>query len=281
MSTVVMAILAVTVIGVICAVMLAVASKVMAVKTDEKAAELREALPGANCGACGYPGCDGYAAALAGGGVKTNLCIPGADAVAKQLSAILGVDFQNVEEKVAVVHCCGDWDATRDRIDYEGARTCAAAKLLGGKGACSYGCIGFGDCARACPYDAICMEKGIARVDNRKCTGCSLCVASCPNKIITVERDTMKTAVLCASRDKGAVARKNCTAGCIACKKCEKECPVQAIVVENNLAVIDYAKCIDCGRCAEVCPVKCIALRDFRGVNTYQMNAEPSAKQES
>jgi Na+-translocating ferredoxin:NAD+ oxidoreductase RNF subunit RnfB len=265
-----MAILAVTVIGIICAVMLAVASKVMAVKVDEKAAALREALPGANCGACGYPGCDGYAAALTGGGVKTNLCIPGGDAVAEQVSVILGVSFENVVEKVAVVHCIGDCDATKDRIDYEGITTCAAAKLLGGKGSCSYGCIGFGDCAAVCPYGAICIEKGIARVDTRKCTGCSMCVAACPNKIITVERDTIKTAVLCSNKDKGAVTRKKCTVGCIACKKCEKECPVQAIVIENNLSVIDYAKCTDCGHCAEVCPVKCISLSDYRGVNTYK-----------
>ena len=178
MSMIIIAILAVTVIGIICAVMLSVASKVMAVKTDERTAELREALPGANCGACGYPGCDGYAAALAEGDVKTNLCIPGADAVGMKLSAILGVEFEDVEEKVAVVHCRGDCDATRDRVDYEGAETCAAAKLLGGKGSCSYGCIGFGDCARACPNDAVCVEKGVARIDTRKCTGCGLCAAS-------------------------------------------------------------------------------------------------------
>jgi Na+-translocating ferredoxin:NAD+ oxidoreductase RNF subunit RnfB len=270
MSIIVMAILAVTIIGIICAVMLAVASKVMAVQVDARVIDLRAALPGANCGACGYPGCDGYAAALAEGGVKPNLCIPGADAVSKELSAILGVVFENVEEKTAVVHCGGDCDATHDRVDYEGAETCAAAKLFGGKGACAYGCMGFGDCASACPYGAICMEKGIARVDTRKCTGCGVCVAACPNKLITVQRDTIKTAVLCSSRDKGAVTRKNCAVGCIACKKCEQECPVQAIVVENSLAVIDYAKCNDCGRCAEVCPVKCIALRDFKGVNSYQ-----------
>lgn len=270
MSMIVLAILAVTLIGIICAVMLAVASKVMAVKTDERVIELRAALPGANCGACGYAGCDGYAAALNEGGVRTNLCIPGADTVAKELSTILGVTFESVEEKVAVVHCIGDCDATKDRVSYEGVKTCAAAKLLGGKGSCSYGCIGFGDCAVVCPEGAICIEKGIARVDTRKCTGCGLCVAACPNKIITTERDSIKTAVLCSNKDKGAVTRKKCTVGCIACKKCEKECPVQAIVVENNLSKIDYAVCTDCGHCAEVCPVKCIVLRDFRGVNSYK-----------
>ncbi len=249
--------------------MLAAASKLMAVKVDEHVVDLRAALPGANCGACGYPGCDGYAAALAEeSNVKTNLCIPGGDTVSKQLSAILGVAFENVAEKISVIHCGGDCDATHDRIDYQGIKTCAAAKLFGGKGLCAYGCIGYGDCAVVCQYGAICIENGIARVDTRKCTGCMMCVAACPNKIITVERDTIKTAILCSSLDKGAITRKKCTSGCIACKKCEKECPVQAIVVENNLAKIDYEKCTDCGRCAEVCPVRCISLRDYHRVNS-------------
>lgn len=268
MSLIVLAILSVTVIGIICAVMLAAASKVMAVKVDERVAELRAALPGANCGACGYAGCDGYAAALGEGGVNTNLCIPGADAVSHKISDILGVAFMDVVEEVAVIHCAGDCGATRDRVDYDGPRTCAAARLFGGKGACSYGCIGFGDCAAVCPNGAICVEKGIAHIDTRKCTGCGLCAAACPNRLITVERDTIKTAVLCSSRDKGPVTRKKCGVGCIACRKCEKECPVQAITVENNISVIDYNKCTDCGHCAEVCPVKCISLCSYSGINS-------------
>jgi Na+-translocating ferredoxin:NAD+ oxidoreductase RNF subunit RnfB len=270
-----MAILSVTVIGIICAVMLAAASKVMAVKVDERVAALREALPGANCGACGYAGCDGYAAALAGDtGIKSNLCVPGGDAVSHQLSGILGVDFEDVVEKVAVIHCAGDCDATRDRVVYQGINTCAAAKLFGGKGACSFGCMGFGDCATICPNGAICLEKGIARVNTRLCTGCGMCASVCPNKIISVESDTIKTAVLCSNKDKGAVVRKKCTTGCIACKKCEKECPVQAIVIENNLSKIDYDKCISCGKCAEVCPVHCISLCDYTGINTIKEEKE-------
>lgn len=269
MNTIVLAILAVTVIGIICAVMLAVASKVMAVKVDETVGRLREALPGANCGACGYAGCDGYATALGSGeGVKTNLCVPGADAVSKQLSEILGVAFENVVEKVSVIHCTGDYSVTSDKLDYQGIRTCAAVKLFGGKGACSYGCIGFGDCERICPEGAICIENGLAHVDTRKCTGCGLCAGACPNKIITLEADTIKTAILCSNKDKGAVVRKKCSRGCIACGKCARECPVQAIVIENNLARIDYSICTGCGHCAEICPVNCIANCDFRGIHT-------------
>jgi Na+-translocating ferredoxin:NAD+ oxidoreductase RNF subunit RnfB len=270
MSIIILAIVTVTVIGIICAVMLAAASKVMAVKVDERITELRAVLPGANCGACGYAGCDGYAAALAEGGVRTNLCIPGADAVSREISNILGVAFESVVEEVAVIHCAGDCDATQDRIVYDGVRTCSAARLLGGKGSCSYGCIGFGDCAAICPQGAICMEKGIAHVDTRLCTGCGLCASVCPNRIITVERDTIRTAVLCSSKDKGAITRNKCKVGCIACRKCEKECPAQAIVIENNLSKIDYAKCTDCGHCAEVCPVKSISLCEYHGLNTIK-----------
>jgi Na+-translocating ferredoxin:NAD+ oxidoreductase subunit B len=278
MNTIILAVVSVTVIGIICAVMLAVASKVMAVQVDARVVDLRAVLPGANCGACGYAGCDGYAAALASDmGVKTNLCIPGADTVSKKISDIMGVAFEDVVEKVSVIHCAGDCDATRDKIDYDGIRTCAAARLFGGKGTCSYGCIGFGDCAGVCPEGAICIEKGIARVNTRLCTGCGMCASVCPNKIITIESDTIKTAVYCSNKDKGAVTRKKCSKGCIACKRCEKECPVQAITVENNLAKIDYGKCISCGKCAEVCPVKCIVECNFCGVNTVRETEEATA----
>ncbi|MEL7609338.1 MAG: RnfABCDGE type electron transport complex subunit B [Bacillota bacterium] len=268
MDTIVLSVLTVTVIGILCAVMLAIASKVMAVKTDERLPEIRETLPGVNCGACGYPGCDGYAAALLTGSVKTNLCIPGGDAVAKKLSEKLGLAYEDVLEKVAVVHCCGDCSATKDKMDYQGIRTCSAAKLLyGGKGSCSFGCLGFGDCAHVCPTGAICMDDGIARVISRLCTGCGLCVSACPKGIISTIPDVARVAVTCSNTDKGAIVRPVCSRGCIACKRCEKECPVGAIVVENNLAVIDYGKCTGCGRCAEVCPVNCILFADFSGAN--------------
>jgi Na+-translocating ferredoxin:NAD+ oxidoreductase RNF subunit RnfB len=270
MSGIITAVVSVTAIGLLCAVMLAVASKVMAVKTDERAERIREKLPGANCGACGYPGCDGYAAALVdGNGVRTNLCIPGGDAVSREISEILGVAFEEVQEKVAVVHCCGDNTATRDRMNYEGINTCQACKLLyGGKGSCTYGCMGFGDCAAVCPEGAICIENGLARVDTRLCTGCGLCAAACPNGIITIEPDAIRQAVMCSNKEKGAVTRQQCSRGCIACKRCERECPAGAIVVTDNVAVIDYDKCTACGKCVQVCPVKCITEADFRGVNS-------------
>ncbi len=252
----------VTAIGAVCAIILVLASKFFAVDEDETVKKIRECLPGANCGACGYAGCDGYAAALAeNGGVKTNLCVPGADATARQIADILGVEFEDVVEKVAVIHCLGDCNHTSNKMDYVGIESCEAAKLMyGGRGKCVFGCIGFGDCAKVCPNDAICIENGIAHIDRRKCVGCGLCAKACPRGLIEIVDDVEKVFVTCNNSEKGAAVRVKCTNGCIGCKKCEKNCPEGAITVENNLAKIDYSKCSKCAKCAEGCPVGCIVV---------------------
>ena len=175
-------------IGLVCAVMLVLASKFFAVEEDETEKQIRECLPGANCGACGYAGCDGYAKALAADketkSLKANLCIPGGDAAAKEISAILGVEFEDVVEQVAVIHCYGDCEHTAHKMDYVGIRTCEAVKTMyGGDGKCTFGCIGLGDCVKVCPQEAICIENGMAHIDTRKCIGCGLCEAACPQHI--------------------------------------------------------------------------------------------------
>jgi Na+-translocating ferredoxin:NAD+ oxidoreductase subunit B len=269
MSEILFAIISVTVIGIICAVMLAVASKIMAVKEDERFPVVRECLPGANCGACGYAGCDGYAHALVEDNrVKTNLCVPGADAVSKKLSEILGVKFEDVVEEVAVIKCSGDCKVTSDKMDYHGIESCSAAKLLfGGRGNCTFGCIGFGDCAKVCPNNAICLENGIAHVNTHRCTGCGICASVCPNKIISVMPDIEKMLISCSNTNNGALTRKACSHGCIACRKCEKECPSDAILIVDNLARIDYDKCTNCGHCAEICVTGCITKGNFSGIH--------------
>lgn len=269
MNEILFAILSVTVVGIICAVVLSVASKIMAVKVDERFPAVRDCLPGANCGACGYAGCDGYAHALIeDDSVKTNLCVPGADSVSKKLSEVLGVAFEDVVEQVAVIKCKGDCKVTSEKMDYQGIESCKAAKLLfGGTGKCTFGCMGFGDCAKVCPQDAICIENGIAHVNTRLCIGCGMCVKECPNKLISVMADVEKMLVTCSNTEKGAITRKACSHGCIGCKKCERECPVGAITVVNNLSQIDYDKCTNCGHCAEVCPTGCIMKGDFTGVH--------------
>lgn len=259
MSNILIALLVVAVIGLIASVLLTLASHFLRVEEDQRAVELRACLPGVNCGACGYAGCDDYAKALAEGGVKTNLCIPGADQVAAEIAAILGVEAEDVAEQVAVVHCNGTCEATSKKAVYDGVQTCRGASMIyGGPDACPYGCLGCGDCAAACPVSAICVKDGIARIDRRVCIGCGMCVETCPKGIISLVPQLAKTAVLCSNKDKGAVARKVCTKACIGCKKCEKACPENAITVVNDLAVIDYAKCTGCGACVEGCPTHCL-----------------------
>lgn len=247
-------------IGAICGVTLAVASKVMAVEEDERFPIVRDCLPGANCGACGYAGCNEYTnALLSGEETRINLCIPGAESAARKLSEALDMPFQDVVEQVSVSCCRGCAEATSDKMLYQGIETCAAAKLLfGGKASCIYGCIGLGDCAHACPQGAIHVEDNLAVVDPTMCTGCGLCAKTCPNGLFQMMPSTARVVVHCKNTRKGAEARKTCSNSCIGCKKCEKECPNEAIKVIDNLAHIDYDKCTNCGHCVEICPQKCI-----------------------
>ena len=253
-------------IGILCALLLTVASKYFGVKDDERAAAIREALPGANCGACGYSGCDAYAKALSDGSCeKTNLCVPGGDGTAAEVASLLGVEALDVIERVAYVACNGSCEKDERKYDYDGPKTCkAAAMYYSGDRFCPYACIGYADCVKVCPRDAICIgEHGVANIDPRRCIGCGICVETCPHKIIYLVNDTARVAVKCSSHEKGAEVRRSCKNGCIACGKCEKICPADAIHVIDNLATVDYEKCIACGKCAEVCPVKCIHDGDF------------------
>ena len=252
------ALLVVAAVGLLAGILLALASHFFRVEEDETVARVREALPGANCGACGYAGCDSYAEAVASGAAKPNLCIPGAAAVADQLAGILGVAVEASEAGVAFVACRGDCNARAKKADYEGVDSCAAAGMLfGGPSACVYGCMGCGDCASVCPSDAICVHNGLAHVDPRRCIGCGLCAKTCPKHIISIIPKTATTVVMCSNEQKGAVARHSCKNACYGCKKCQFTCPEKAITVTNNVATVDQSKCTGCGECIEVCPTKC------------------------
>lgn len=246
-------------VGLIAGVLLALFAHFFSVAQDEREKKVREALPGANCGACGYKGCDDYAAAVAAGSAAANLCIPGGADTASALSEIMGVEVAPPRDVTAYVHCNGSCEAAPKRNLYDGVATCrAAVGVYGGPNSCLYGCLGYGDCAVACPAGAICVKDGIAHVDPRLCIGCGLCVSNCPKHIISIIDKNSKAAVMCSSHDKGAVARKLCSNACIGCKKCEKTCPEGAISVVGDLARIDYDKCSGCGKCAQVCPTGCL-----------------------
>ena len=271
MSPILLAILVVTFIGLACGAVLAVASHFMSVPVNETEVKLRECLPGANCGACGFTGCDGYAHALAEvEGTKTNLCVPGADAVAQKIADVLGVESEDVIEQVAFVRCSGDCINQKQKHIYAGIDSCKAAQMLyGGEGMCTYGCLGFGDCAKACPHGGICIENGIAHIDTRKCIGCGICAKTCPNHVIELFPDVRRVVVACSNHEKGAVVRQKCSSGCIACGLCARNCEQGAISIVNNLAVIDYDKCVNCGKCEEKCPVHAIKLADFSGKHRF------------
>ncbi len=264
------AVLSVAAIGLICGVILVIASKLMAVPVDEKAEKLRDTLPGANCGACGFAGCDGYAKYLADEkSPRTNLCAPGGDRVSRKISEILGMEFQDVVEKKAFVRCTGTFETAEYKMEYDGPQTCAANNMFyQGRRSCSVGCLGFGDCVSACKFDAMSIVNGVAVVDRDLCTGCSACAKVCPNNLIDMVKETNMVSVGCSSHQKGALVRKECTAGCIGCMKCQKTCEYDAIHVTNNLATIDYDKCTNCGKCVEVCPVHVIKNCGANGVCT-------------
>ncbi len=255
------AVLIVVVIGLIVGIVLAVASVLMAVPVDEKAVQIQEQLPGANCGACGFSGCSGYAAALSKGEAKLGLCSPGGQAVIDAIAPIIGAESVQSVPKTAVVHCNGNDDNTSKVTRYQGLQSClAATQLYGGMGECSYGCIGFGDCMAACEYGAIKVCNGVAIVNPEECKACGKCVEACPKKLISIEPKKPHAVVKCSNCDKGALTRKSCKVGCIGCMKCVKVCENDAVKVENFHAVIDPEKCTACGKCVEQCPQKVIHL---------------------
>jgi len=259
-NPVILAILVVASIGLVCGVILAAASKVMSVPVDERFGPVRECLPGANCGACGFAGCDAYAQALLDDPeVKPNRCVPGGAEAAKKIAAVLGVESGDVVPMMAHVRCNGTCDNTQKRFTFNGEQTCKAVRMFcGGNGTCAFGCLGCGDCASVCPQDAICIENGIAHVDPRRCIGCALCSKACPNHIIEMIPKSSKVTVDCSNKDKGPVAMKVCKASCIGCMKCQKNCPTGAITVKDFVASIDQSLCSGCGVCADGCPKHCI-----------------------
>ncbi len=245
--------------GILAGVLLTVASKIFHVVVDERIEKISEALPQANCGACGFAGCADYADAVVNSGAPTNLCRPGGSGAAAKIAEILGTSAADVVPMTAVVHCNGDCNATKTQFDFDGVQSCKAVKrFYGGNGLCKYGCIGLGDCAAICEHDAIKIENGLAKVIPSLCGACGQCAAVCPNKLISIKPKAKTVDVLCSSEANGKATKLACSNGCIGCKMCERKCPNGAIKVENAHAVIDYEKCTSCGICKDACPVKAI-----------------------
>ncbi|MBR1402123.1 MAG: Fe-S cluster domain-containing protein [Prevotella sp.] len=273
MSFILTAVIVLGCIALIAALILYICSKKFAVKEDPRIGQVTAALPGANCGGCGFPGCSGMADALVKAADKGSLdglsCPVGGADVMGQVADLLGIAIANSEPMVAVVRCNGSCEHRPRIAEYDGLKTCSAMNACGaGETGCGFGCLGCGDCVAACQFDAIHMnpETGLPEVDDEKCTSCGACVKACPRHIIELRKKGPKNRrvfVSCVNKDKGAVAMKACKAACIGCGKCSKECKFEAITIESNLCYIDFNKCRLCKKCVEVCPTKAIHAVNF------------------
>lgn len=260
MTNIIVPALIIAAIGCVAGIILTIAYKIMQVPVDETVAAIRGALPGANCGACGYAGCDDYAKALADNhDLSTALCPVGGAQAAMWIAGILGKTADSSTPKVAVVLCSGNSATTYDIMNLSRLKSCRAAKtIFGGQRSCQHGCLGRGDCENVCDYNAVHVVNGLAVVDRSRCVGCGKCKFVCPNHVIDIREMTDTVYVSCRSVAKGAVTKQICSSGCLGCQRCKKACPHDAIIIENNLARIDYEKCEHCGACVEVCPADSI-----------------------
>ena len=259
MNPIVLAIIIVTVIGLIGAVILVAASIFMYVPVDERVEKITGVLAGANCGACGCAGCADYAKTIVEDGNAINKCTPGGAACAAAIAEIMGVEAGSAEKMVAHVYCCGGDKNAKKKYNYDGLKTCDAAnKVAGTPMACPSACLGYGSCVAACKFDAIHVVDGVAVVDTDKCVACGACAAACPKGLIDMVPAKQMVFIKCNNTQKGTDTRTACDIGCIGCTLCAKKCPKEAITITNFLAKIDYSKCVNCGLCATVCPRKLI-----------------------
>ncbi len=246
-------------IGMLAAVALGFASKKFAVEVDPRELAVLEVLSGANCGACGYPGCSAYARAVASGEASASLCTPGGTETIEKVAHIMGVEAEMTAPQVAVVFCQGDNRKAKNKYRYLGIADCASAqRLADGPKTCPGGCLGLGTCMRICPFGAIEMTpEGLAVINREKCTGCRKCVQACPRSVIRMEPLDATIHVLCNSHDKGAAVRKYCSVGCVACHICQKTVP-EAYRIDNSLAVVNHEYNEEALAAVAKCPTKCI-----------------------
>ncbi|WP_342756198.1 RnfABCDGE type electron transport complex subunit B [Kineothrix sedimenti] len=250
-------------IGLFIGLFLGIAAIKFRVDVDEREEAVLAALPGNNCGGCGFPGCSGLASAIVRGEAAVGACPVGGEAVGKVIAGIMGVKAEEAVRKTAFVKCQGDFDKTSVDYEYFGVQDCRMLAFVpnGGPKSCNYGCLGGGSCVTACPFDAIHVVKGVAVVDKEACKACGKCVEVCPKSLIELIPYDAQYMVACNSKDKGQQTTKNCTVGCIGCQLCKRNCPSEAVDVVDFNAAIDYEKCIECGVCMEKCPKKTILKR--------------------
>lgn len=249
-------------IGILAGLLLGFASKNFAVTEDPRQQLLRKCLPGANCGGCGFAGCDDYARAVAKGEALVGRCGVGGPAVTEKMAEIMGVSSADNVPEVAFAACCGTKDKAERRFRYYGTNSCLEAAMIPGGSikTCRWGCLGFGECVKVCRFDAIHMVNGVALVDAERCRACGACVNACPKHLIRMIPKGALVEVSCSSRERGPEVKDSCKAGCIGCGICARQCPQKAITMQNNLPVIDHTICDGCGLCTEKCPTHALGL---------------------
>ena len=248
--------LVISVMGLVFGALLGVTGRVFAVPSNPTVVALRECLPGANCGACGYPGCDGYAAAVAEGKAEVGACAVGGPKCTAAMAEIMGVAASAGVRMVATVACQGYGDHCAEK-NYQGINDCVAAAMINnGTKSCQYACLGLGTCERACPFGAIHVDpvKKIAVVDKEKCQGCKKCVAACPQHVLSMQPDNRVAEIKCHNPEKGNALKEKCDKACVGCEACVKSCNFGALTMENGVPKFDYEKCVGCMACADACP---------------------------
>lgn len=260
MSAILTALIIIGLLGIFVGLFLGVAGIAFKVKTDDRIEAVEKALPGNNCGGCGYPGCAGCAEAIVKGEAPVNQCPVGGEPVAKEIAKIMGTDAGETVRKVAFVACKAHCEDFTMDYRYSGVEDCRMLSFVpnGGPKSCNQGCLGYGTCASVCPFDAIHVEDGVAVVDREKCKACGKCVAVCPKHLISLIPYNSKYAVACSNTQKGPVTMKECKVGCIGCGICTRTCQNDAVKVNSFNATIDPEKCVNCGACAQKCPKKVI-----------------------
>lgn len=257
---IVSSVLSLFVLGLVAAIALAVASRVFNVPEDPRVEAVREVLPGANCGGCGFAGCDGYAAAVvADPGIPANKCCAGSADVHVAVGELTGKTVSESEPLFALRRCDKVAGNVASRYQYHGVPSCASASMMrGGVDVCSHSCLGYGDCVQACPFGAMEIRNGMVHVNKRLCVGCGTCIDVCPRGVLELNPRRARVHVSCNTRDKLRAVMDVCTVGCIKCNRCIKVCPAKAVRMENERIVIDHKACLnydqDCGlACVQNC----------------------------
>jgi len=263
-QTIIYAVITLGGVGIVAAVILYFLSQKFKVYEDPKIDVIADLLPGANCGGCGYAGCRALAEAIVkSGSLEGKTCPAGGNDANSKIAEVMGETASVMEPKLCIIRCNGTLENAPHKYNYDSIVSCAYAHSLGaGESACGYGCLGLGDCVKACNFDSIYIDQntGLPMVNYETCVLCGACVKACPRNIIEIrnKQDDNAVWVSCMNKEKGVDAKKNCKVACIACRKCEKACEFGAITIENNLAFIDSAKCTACLKCVAGCPTGAI-----------------------